>query len=65
MQTVKRPRIPAIGERDACRIELHLIEREKANVGMGRPLLHLPHEKARCRKILGIVVKTGEYKGTV
>ena len=65
MQTIECCRISTVCERDTLIVNLHLVEREEADIAVRNPLLHLFHEEARCRQILGIVVEAAEYDGAV
>ena len=62
MQSIERGCICTVRERNASLVDLHLVEREEADVAVGRTLLHELHEEARIRQIFGIVVKAAEYE---
>ena len=65
MQTIECCRISAVYERDTIIVNLHLVEREEADIAVRDTLLHLLHEEARRCQILGIVVEAAEYEGAM
>ena len=65
MQPIKRFRIYIIRQRNALRIDFHIIKRVEPDIRLRMSFLHEPLQKEGRREILGIIVKTGKNEGRV